>query len=859
MRKLRVLLLLLVLMLTFTSTAYGISNYKSPYISKTYTQSELIDGLSIHNGIDVSQWQGSIDWTKVRNAGTEFAIIRCGYRTTGSGTLNKDPNYETYISNAISNGVPVGVYFFSQAISEKEAIAEAEYTLSLIEGKNITLPVIIDFEWGPDYRINTLKGTTSTKKQKATDVIMAFCETIEEAGYTPMVYANLSTMNTNLYPTQFTDAGYKLWIAQYNSSCSFVKVPYSAWQYTSDGTANGIAGRIDCNFWYGDDDYFKLTKPAKVIGMSQSAKSKDSITIKWTGNVDTTSYYVYRSDSYDGTYTKVATVTTNSYKDTGLQSDTNYYYRVSAHNSAGTGTKSSKLTAETMRKPGPVTGLSQTDKTKSSVKISWTKNSDAQTYSVYRSSSASGTYSLIKSGVTGTTYTDSGLSAEKTYYYKVSAVNDIGTGPQSEYFAAETLARPAKVTGLKQSSNTMNSISIKWTAAEDTDGYYVYRSDASSGTYSKVGTVTGTTYTDKELKAGTKYYYKVAAYNVVGTGTQSSALTAETVGKPAKVTDVTQSDKTKDTITIKWPAVEYASGYYIYRSDSLTGTYSKIGSTSSKSFKNTGLSSNKTYYYKVAAFNEVGAGIQSDAVKADTLYDCVKVTGVKRSARTVSSITIKWDAQDQAESYDVYRATAYDGEYVFKKNVTTNKYTNSGLTQGKMYYYKVVAKNALGEAEASAIYSGTIKPKIDRYGKVKNEGVFMYKRSGYGYEKVTELAMDDSVTIYALTKDKDGKTWYRAKYTDESGTVYSGYVKGTDLTITKKLTTVYGINLRKGAGTSYGKYGEVPAGKTRIVYDSKTVNGETWYQIKYTFNGTSRTGWVCGYYSGGANVKAKNL
>ena len=859
MRKLRILPLLLILVFAFTSTAYGVSNYKSPFISKTYTQSEMVDGLSIHNGIDVSEWQKSIDWTKARNAGAEFAIIRCGYRTIGSGTINKDPYYDANIKNANSNGVPVGVYFFSQAISKKEAVEEAEYTLSLIEGYDVTLPVIIDFEWGPDYRINALKGTTDSKKQKATDVICAFCEVIEEAGYTPMVYANLSTMNTNLLPKQFDEEGYKLWIAQYNSSCSFIKTDYSCWQYTSDGTVNGISGRIDCNFWYGDDDYFKLTKPAKVIGMSQSAKGKNSITLKWTKNVDTESYYVYRSDSLDGTYTKVATVTSNSYQDTGLQPDTNYYYRVSAHNTAGTGTKSSKFTAETMRKPGAVTGLKQEDKTKSSVKISWTKNSDAQTYTVYRSSSASGTYTQVKSGITGTEYTDTGLAAEKTYYYKVAAVNDIGAGPQSEYFAAETLNRPDKVTGLKQSSNTMDSIKISWTKVTDAESYYVYRASSSSGTYAQIGKTTSSSYTDKELKADTKYYYKVAAVNAVGTGTQSAYLAAETVGKPEKVTGVSQSDKTKDTITIKWSETEYASGYYIYRSDSLTGTFTKVGSTSSKSFKNTGLSSNKTYYYKVAAFNEVGTGTQSDAFEANTLYDCVKVTGVARSTRTISSITLKWDAQDQAESYDVYRATAYDGEYVFKKTVTTNKYTNSGLTQGKMYYYKIVAKNALGEAAPSSIYSGTIKPKLDRYGKVKNAGVFMYKRSGYGYDKVKELAIDEDVTIYALAKDKDGKTWYRVKYTDESDKEYSGYVKGTDLTVTKKLTTVYAINLRKGAGTSYGTYGEVPAGKTRIVYDSKTVNGETWYKIKYTLKGTSRTGWVCGYYSGGANVKAKNL
>ena len=120
----------------------------SPFKSGTYTHSSVFDGMNIYNGIDVSEHQKTINWNKVKSAGVDFAIIRVAGRGYGSGNLYEDKYYRQNLQGAIDAGIKVGVYFFSQAVTVKEAEEEADYILSRISGYNITLPVIYDFEFG---------------------------------------------------------------------------------------------------------------------------------------------------------------------------------------------------------------------------------------------------------------------------------------------------------------------------------------------------------------------------------------------------------------------------------------------------------------------------------------------------------------------------------------------------------------------------------------------------------------------------------------------------------------------------------------------------------------------------------------
>lgn len=193
-------------------------------------------------GIDVSKWQGNIDWDKVNNAGVEFVMIRAGYRGSKTGALVEDPNFLVNIRGAKKAGLKVGVYFFTQAVNEVEAVEEASMVIALCDGYNLDYPVIIDSEGaGGEGRADSLDVETRTK------VCEAFCETIESAGYEAGVYASRSWYNANLETDELDD--YRIWLAEYRSTPLYSGY-YDMWQYTSKGKIDGIEGNVDLNISY---------------------------------------------------------------------------------------------------------------------------------------------------------------------------------------------------------------------------------------------------------------------------------------------------------------------------------------------------------------------------------------------------------------------------------------------------------------------------------------------------------------------------------------------------------------------------------------------------------------------------------
>lgn len=202
------------------------------------------NGVSVGiKGIDVSKYQGDIDWQKVKADGVEFAIIRMGYRGYGTGKIMIDESFEQNMVEAQKAGIKLGVYFFSQAINEAEAIEEASLVIESIQNYDITYPVVFDME---EIHEGTAR-TASLSKQELTDVAIAFCETVKNAGYTPMVYANIKWFMEHVDLSQLTQ--YDKWFAQYYKTPFF---PYDLqmWQYTGSGKVDGIAGKVDMNICF---------------------------------------------------------------------------------------------------------------------------------------------------------------------------------------------------------------------------------------------------------------------------------------------------------------------------------------------------------------------------------------------------------------------------------------------------------------------------------------------------------------------------------------------------------------------------------------------------------------------------------
>ena len=195
----------------------------------------LIAGEEV-KGIDVSLYQKEIDWKKVAASGIDFAIIRCGFRGSASGRMVEDSFFRRNIEGAIAEGIDVGVYFFTQAINEKEAIEEADMVLALCKEYELDYPMFIDTEKGPNGRANGLDKETRTR------VIKAFCERITEAGHRAGVYASTSWYRNQLNAKELEQ--YCIWVAQYNVECTY-KGKADYWQYTSKGQIAGIEGYVD--------------------------------------------------------------------------------------------------------------------------------------------------------------------------------------------------------------------------------------------------------------------------------------------------------------------------------------------------------------------------------------------------------------------------------------------------------------------------------------------------------------------------------------------------------------------------------------------------------------------------------------
>ena len=197
---------------------------------------------SVRMGIDVSKYQKDIDWDRVKNAGIEYAIIRAGYRGSKTGAIVVDPYYEKNMKEARTSGVKTGVYFFTQATNEVEAVEEASAVISLIKNYKLDYPVYIDTEGaGGHGRADGLDKETRTL------VCEAFCRTVENAGYEAGVYASRNWYNNNLDVSRIE--GFDIWLAEYRNTPLYQGY-YNMWQYSSKGSVDGIEGNVDLDISY---------------------------------------------------------------------------------------------------------------------------------------------------------------------------------------------------------------------------------------------------------------------------------------------------------------------------------------------------------------------------------------------------------------------------------------------------------------------------------------------------------------------------------------------------------------------------------------------------------------------------------
>ena len=315
----------------------------------------------------------------------------------------------------------------------------------------------------------------------------------------------------------------------------------SSWNSATQQWDNGTPTFTYHRFWSQVDiatayaEYDRLlgsstpTVPSVPAGLTATSGNAQA-SLAWAASTGATSYNVKRATSASGPFTTVATgVTATSYTNTGLTNGTTYYYVVSAANAVGESANSSPPVGVTPAVPTvpPVpTGVTATAGNQS-VALSWNASAGAASYSVKRATSISGPFTTAATGVTATSYTNTGLANGTTYYYVVSAVNAVGESANSSppVSATPQLAIPAAPTGLQATAGNAQ-VALSWTASSGAASYNVKRATTSGGPYSTVGTATTTSFTNTALTNGTTYYYVVSAVNASGESPNSAQASA---------------------------------------------------------------------------------------------------------------------------------------------------------------------------------------------------------------------------------------------------------------------------------------------------------------------------------------------
>ena len=329
--------------------------------------------------------------------------------------------------------------------------------------------------------------------------------------------------------------------------------------------------------------------------------------------------------------------------------------------------------------------------------LTWRAMYGATSYRIYRSTSRGSGYSLLGT-TTATSYTNTGAKAGTTYYYRVKACNDAGLSPYSNVVSGQvksvTPKLSAPVVKIGHSAASGKPM-LTWNAVSGATSYKVYRATSQNGTYSLLGTVTATSYTNTGAKAGTTYYYKVKAVNSAGESAFSNVVSGR-----ATVTTLTMGhSSTSGKPQLTWKAVSGAASYKVYRATSKNGAYSVINTTKALTYTNVGAALGTTYYYKVEALNASGKSMGFSAIVEGKVAPVLAVGYSSVSGKP----QLTWKAVPGATEYQVYRSTQQNSGYTKINTTTATSYVNTGAKANTTYYYKLVAVKGTAASDFSNI------------------------------------------------------------------------------------------------------------------------------------------------------------
>ena len=603
---------------------------------------------------------------------------------------------------------------------------------------------------------------------------------------------------------------------------------------------------------YTDD--VQIQKPSAPSGLSVS-NTIASLTLKWNAVTSATGYEIYRAGT-DGKYSKITTVTSTSYVDTSVKNNTQYSYKIKAYNAAGA---SAFSTAASLKKTQISVSNFKADANGSKVQLSWTGGvTGAEGYVIYRRPEESKSYTEI-GRTAGNTYSDT-ISAGIKYYYAVAVYSGSRTEGKCPEVGVMYLVAPS---GLSV-SNTIASLTLKWNAVKGATGYEIYRA-GTDGKYSKITTVTSTSYVDTSVKNNTQYSYKIKAYNTAGA---SAFSTAASLKKTQISVSNLKADANGSKVQLSWTGgVTGAEGYVIYRRTE-GGSYTEIGRTSGNTYSNT-ISAGIKYYYAVAVYS--GSRTEDKCPEVGVMY-LATPSGLSVS-NTIASLTLKWNAVKGATGYEIYRAGT-DGKYSKITTVTSTSYVDTSVKNNTQYSYKIKAYNAACASAFSTAASlkktqiSVSNLKADANGsKVQlswtggvtgAEGYVIYRRTeGGSYAEIGRTsgnAYSDTISagikyyyavaVYSGSRTEDKCPEVGAMYLAEPAvTGASNITSGVQVKWSQVTGATGYIVYRKGAGKGWARIADIKEGSTVNYTDTTAASGTTYTYTVRAYNKDTMSDW----------------
>jgi hypothetical protein len=448
--------------------------------------------------------------------------------------------------------------------------------------------------------------------------------------------------------------------------------------------------------------------PVPPNNLTAASISVSQINISWADNSGNEyGFKIERKTGSGGNWGQIATVGPNitTYQDTGLSVSTTYYYRVRSYTVAGTSNPTNEASATTF--PQAPSNLTATPVSATAVNLDWTDNSpDEISFKIEHKAGAGGTWAQVATvGTNVTTYQDTGLTTQTTYYYRVRATNAGGDSAYSNQVSATPPSIPVPPNNLTATSISVSQINISWADNSGNEyGFKIERKTGSGGNWGQNATVGPniTTYQDTGLSASTTYYYRVRSYTVAGTSNPTNEASATTF--PQAPSNLTAAPVSATAVNLGWTDNSPDEiSFRIERKAGSGGSWAQVATvgTNVTTYQDTGLTTQTTYYYRVRATNAGGDSAYSNQVSATPPSIPVPPNNLTATSISVSQINISWaDNSGNEEGFKIERKTGSGGTWAQIATVTSNitTYPNTGLLDSTVYYYRVRSYNVAGNS-----------------------------------------------------------------------------------------------------------------------------------------------------------------